>query len=62
MGGYLFLGNGSANTFPRQRLLMKREKRGVVNAVRAEDLKRTKLGQPVQLRSAREAEKNWRYS
>jgi hypothetical protein len=38
------------------------ERRGVVYAVRAEELKRNELGQPVQLTSAREAEKKWRYS
>jgi hypothetical protein len=34
-----FLGNGSLNTFPRQRLQIKRGKLGVSSAVRAEDLK-----------------------
>jgi hypothetical protein len=41
-----FLGNGSVNTFPRQRLLMQRGKRGVAYAVRAEELKRRELGPP----------------
>jgi hypothetical protein len=30
-----FLGNGSVNTFPRERLRMQRGKRGVVYAIRA---------------------------
>jgi hypothetical protein len=41
---------------------MQGEKRGVVYAVRAEELNRRELGQPVQLSSAREAEKRWRFS
>jgi hypothetical protein len=35
---YLFLGNGSVNTFPRKRLRMELGKRGVAYAVRAEEL------------------------
>jgi hypothetical protein len=39
-----FLGNGSVNTFPRQRLCMQRGKRGVVYAVRVEELQRKRNG------------------
>jgi hypothetical protein len=35
---------------------------GCFYVVRAEELQRRELGQPVELSSAREAEKRWRYS
>jgi hypothetical protein len=35
-----FLGNGSANAFPRQRLSMQRGKRNIVYGVRAEKLQK----------------------
>jgi hypothetical protein len=49
-----FLGNGYVNTFPRQRFCMQGGTRGVVCAVRAEEVLRTELGQAVHGRLRRD--------
>jgi hypothetical protein len=55
-----FLGNGSVNTFPRQQLRTQRVN-GVLSSLSAPRSEK-ELGQPVQLSSAREADRKWRYS